>query len=83
MAAQGGLGPMLLVLHLEEESRGRLLDNGKVKEMDFPLEPTEVTQSCTKLDLSPVFFFWGGRGTRICLPQILIEIFIKKISLEV
>lgn len=41
MAAQEGLGPMLLVLQVEEESRGQLLDNAKVKEMDFPLEPQQ------------------------------------------
>lgn len=36
------------------ESHGQPLADGDVQQVDFPLEPTKVTQSCRKLDFSPV-----------------------------
>lgn len=57
MAAEEGLGPMGLVLQVEEgnpESHGQPPADGNIKQMDFPLELTKVTQSCRKLDFSPV-----------------------------
>lgn len=57
MAAEEGLGSMRPVLQMEEgnlESHGQPLADGNVQQMDFPLEPMKVTQSCRKLDFSPV-----------------------------
>ena len=63
MAAEEGLGPMGLVLQMREgnpESQGQPPADGNVKQMDFPLELTKVTQvrsvqslSCVRLFATP------------------------------